>query len=120
MKRIKWALGLLLISATAFSQSYKAPPTSSTNGYVPVISDELMEQCVRTYNEAEWLAQEINNTPVNQYDSYSVNSYNEKVNQHRQMTNWFNQNCAGKQSYSACKTANELNRQNGLPESPCQ
>lgn len=119
MKQINWATGLLLISTTVFSQSYKAPPTSSTGGYVPVISDKQMEQCVKIYNGAEWLAEEINNTYVNQYDSYSVNSYNAKIDQHRQMTNWFNRYCAGKQSRSACEAAKKLNQQAGITHQSC-
>lgn len=115
--------GLCLLACSSVSvmaqNYYKAPPTSSTSSYVPVISDELMKVCVERYNQAEWLEQEINNTHVNQYDSYSVNSYNTKVNQHSQLINWFNQNCAGKQSRSACEAAKELNRQNGISHQSC-
>lgn len=99
-------LGLLsLLSA----REYVAPPTKSTHGSTPVISDEAMEKCVKIYNEAEWLGEKLNNTHVNQYDSASVDNYNKKVNEHSQMTNYFNQNCAGKQSYSAWKAAQKLN-----------
>lgn len=109
-----------LFSVTAFAQNYyKAPPTSSTTGYVPVISDELMEQCVEIYNQAEWLEEELNNTYVDQYSQASVNHYNSKVNQLRQLSNWFNQNCAGKQSRSACEAAKELNRKNGIEHQRC-
>lgn len=98
---------------------YTAPPTSSTRGYVPVISDEQMKQCVEIYNQAKWLSDELNRTSVNRYSAASVNAYNQKVSQHSQMIGWFNQNCAGKQSRSACKAAAELNRQNGLPAQKC-
>lgn len=115
---------MLLLSAffsvSDFAQHYyKAPPTSSTTGYVPVISDELMKLCVDRYNQAEWLSEEINNTYVDQYSQASVNNYNAKVHQYRQLENWFNQNCAGKQSRSACEAARELNRQNGIEHQSC-
>lgn len=110
---------LLAMSTFAVAKHYVAPPTSSTRGHVPVISDELMEKCVEVYNQAEWLVEELNNTYVNQYSSYEVNAYNQKVGQQQQLTDWFNRNCAGKQSYSACKAAQELNRKNGMPEQSC-
>lgn len=93
------------------AREYVAPPTSSTRSSVPVISDKAMEKCVKIYNEAEWLGEKLNNTYVDQYDSASVNNYNKEVNKHSQMTNYFNQNCAGKQSYSAWKAAQKLNGQ---------
>lgn len=113
---------LLFFGSThcAIASHYTAPPTSSTRGYVPVISDQQMEQCVEVYNQAKWLGEELDRTYVNQYSSYEVNAYNQKVvQQQQQMTNWFNQHCAGKQSYSACKAAQELNRKNGFPEQFC-
>lgn len=105
--------------SVAVAQRYTAPPTSSTTGYVPVISDQQMEQCVEIYNQAKWLDEELSRTSVNQYSSYKVNAYNQKADKHRQLTSWFNQNCAGKQSQSACKAAQELNRKNGLPTQSC-
>lgn len=109
-----------LCSSTVFSQPhYTMPPSSSTSGYVPVISDAEMERCVEVYNQAKWLGEELEQTVVNQYSSYEVNAYNQKVSQHSQMTDWFNQYCAGKQSYSACKAAQELNRKNGIATQSC-
>ena len=78
-----------------------------------------MEQCVKIYNQAKWLGEELKNTYVDRYSQASVNNYNGKVNQHQQMTNWFNQNCAGKQSRSACEAARELNRKNGIKTQSC-
>lgn len=119
MKKINFILSLLFISSSALPKPYKAPPTSSTSGYVPVISDELMEQCVKIYNEAEWLENDLNHTSVNQYSQYEVNQYNHNVAKLNQLTNWFNQNCAGKQSRSACEATNRLNQQAGLPQQKC-
>ncbi|QFR42873.1 hypothetical protein [Sulfurimonas xiamenensis] len=101
----------LTLICSLSAREYVAPPTSSTRGSVPVISDEAMEKCVKIYNEAEWLGEKLNNTYVNQYDSAAVNNYNQKVNEHSRMINYFNQNCAGKQSYSAWKATQKLNGQ---------
>jgi len=102
----------LTLTCALSAREYIAPPSSSTRGSVPVISDEAMEKCVKIYNEAKWLREEINDTYVNQYDNTSVNNYNQKVNKVKRMTNYFNQNCAGKQSYSAWKAAQKLNGRN--------
>ena len=101
------------------NQHYVVPPTSSTRGYVPVISDGMEQQCVEIYNQAKWLGDALQNTYVDQYSAASVSAYNQQVAQHSQMIAWFNQNCAGKQSYSACKAAMELNRKNGFPAQNC-
>ncbi len=90
------------------AREYVAPPTT-TYGAGGVISDEAMENCVKIYNEATWLAENIKSINVNQYDSNSVNNYNNKASEHSSMINYFNQNCAGKQSYSAWKAAQKLN-----------
>lgn len=119
MKKCNLIFSLLFISGAVFAQSYKAPPTSSTSGYVPVISDELMEQCVKIYNEAEWLEADLNRSSINQYSQYEVNQYNQNVAKLNQLTNWFNQHCAGKQSRSACEAAKKLNQQAGIPHQGC-
>ena len=54
----------LLSTATIAAESYLIPPSSSTYEFVPVISDEKMEQCVKIYNESEWLYKRINETHV--------------------------------------------------------
>ena len=110
----------LLVSCCYAQQSYVMPPTASTPGHVPVISDEMMEQCVKTYNEAQWLAQKIQTTPINQYSASDVNWYNQAVAKVNSMTSWFNTNCAGKQSRSSCEAANKLNMEQGLPTQPCR
>lgn len=100
--------------------SYKTPPTTVTRGYVPVISDELMERCVKVYNENEWLSQELSGTHVNLYSQQEVDAYNRKVTLLNQKTDWFNSTCAGKQSRSACEAAQKLNREHGLPVQVCR
>ncbi len=98
------------------ARQYEIPPSHTTSSFVPVISDEAMEACVKLYNEAEWLFKEISNTSVDNYSQNSVNNYNTKVNKHSNMNNRFNSECAGKQSESACKAAKKLNNDS----SPCR
>lgn len=100
----------IITANNAFSQPYEVPPSSSTSSHVPYISDQAMEQCVISYNEAKWLSDEIKRTQVNQYDQASITSYNDKVTRHASMIDAFNRDCAGKQSESAYKAAQELNR----------
>lgn len=110
---------LLIIPITAFGQSYQVPPSSSTTSYVPVISDEKMEECVKLYNEATWLSQSLNSQVLNRYNAEEVNAYNLKVSQHRSMISKFNNECAGRQSRSACEAANRLNEENGIQTQKC-
>lgn len=102
----------MAICSFVMAQTYEVPPSSSTYGSVPVISDAEMENCVKIYNEAKWLAQDIDTTTVDRYSQYSVDSYNQKVQKHSQMINYFNRNCAGKQSQSAYEAAQKLNKNN--------
>ena len=98
-----------LASVSAVAQQYEVPPSDSTTSSVPYISDDAMKECVRLYNEAKWLSEEIDSIQVDQYSEASVNAYNEKVSRHASMTESFNRDCAGKQSESAYKAAQELN-----------
>lgn len=101
-----------LIIQSIFAETYKVPPSSTTYGSVPVISDKAMEYCVKVYNEAKWLESDINSMYVNQYSQSSIDAYNAKVNKHSTMINYFNQYCAGKQSESAYRAARNLNAKN--------
>lgn len=100
---------ICFLSLIVNAKEYMVPPTTNTRGSGGVISDEAMEQCVKLYNEGKWLKEEIDNSYVNNYDRDSVNNYNNKVMKYSQMIDYFNQNCAGKQSYSAWKAAQKLN-----------
>lgn len=99
----------ILISRNIIAKTYEPPPSISTSSHVPYISDLAMEQCVKLYNEAKWLGNEINTMQVNNYNKVSVDNYNRQVNQHSSMINSFNENCAGKRSESAYKAAQKLN-----------
>lgn len=112
MKKIKITLLVavsILSTQLIFAKEYTIPPSSTTRGHVPYISDKAMEACVKLYNKAKWLDEEISRTYVDQYSQASVNAYNNKVHRHSQMINNFNRNCAGKQSESAYKAAQKLN-----------
>ena len=112
---------LVSVVVSAYAQTaYEMPPSSSTRGHVPVISDAMMEKCVKVYNEAKWLQNELRSSSVDQFSQSSVDNYNKKVNKLNQMTQWFNQECAGKQSRSACEATQKLNRERGLPSHPCR
>ena len=97
------------IAFIAISLTYEVPP-SITGSYAPVISDSAMEQCVKLYNKAKWLMDEIDQIQVNQYSQSSVDNYNSKVTRHSRMIGSFNQDCAGKQSESAYRAAQKLNK----------
>ena len=120
IKKSFFILACFMASNVMANQYYVMPPTSSTYANVPVISDAQMEQCVEIYNQAKWLEKSLQNAYIDPYSNASVNTYNQQVARHSQMLNWFNQNCAGKQSYSACEAARELNRKNGIPTQDCR
>lgn len=114
---------LVSIPAALAQQKYEVPPSDTTSSSVPYISDDAMKECVRLYNEAKWLAEEIAAAQVDQYSQDSVDAYNAKVTRHSSMTDQFNSDCAGKQSESAWKAAQELNNggapaTGALPPSP--
>lgn len=120
IKKSFFILACFMASNVMANQYYVMPPTPSTYANVPVISDAQMEQCVEIYNQAKWLEESLQNAYIDPYSNASVNTYNQQVARHSQMLNWFNQNCAGKQSYSACEAARELNRKNGIPTQDCR
>jgi len=109
--KIVFTFFIISTSLSLFAQTYEIPPSSRTSGHVPYISDEAMEKCVKLYNEAKWLSDEITTLNVDRYSQASVDSYNNKVSKHSKLTSYFNSNCAGKQSESAYKAAQKLNKQ---------
>ena len=109
MHKLLVAFILTALASSALAQQYEVPPSDSTTSDVPYISDEAMKECVRLYNEAKWLSEEITATQVDEYSQESVDAYNEKVTRHDSMTDTFNRDCAGRQSESAWRAAQELN-----------
>jgi hypothetical protein len=95
----------------AEARIYEVPPSGSTGKSVPVISDKEMEECVKLYNNTNWLIEELDNTQVDQYSGAEVDAYNEKVSAVSEMNADFNKHCAGKQSKSAYDAAEKLNRE---------
>lgn len=113
----------MLLANTALAQepqnqSYKVPP-SYYGSYGRVISDEEMQKCVELYNQAIWLIDEVESMHVDRNSEASVNAYNEKAEQANALMRKFNAKCADRASESACKEANKLNREKGLPEVDC-
>lgn len=86
---------LTFITQSLYAVQYQTPPSSSTSSSTPVISDAAMEECVKLYNKAKWLMDDIDSMQVNNYSQSSVNSYNNKVNRHGNMIESFNRDCAG-------------------------
>ncbi len=113
------AATIAILGAFEIEGGYEIPPSAQTYGNAPVISDEMMKECIKIYNKALAIERTLNPNLVNRYSNHEVNLYNQNVRMHLQLIDWFNANCAGKQSYSACKAAQELNRQRGLPEQSC-
>lgn len=111
MKSKSAMLALCIFTSTeAFAQAYEVPPSDSSLGSAPVISDAAMKECVKLYNETKWFADSVSSSSVNSYDQASVDAYNAKVQKHSEMVNSFNMNCAGKQSRSAYEAAQKLNQ----------
>jgi hypothetical protein len=111
---------LLILSGVSVSaQQYEIPPTEATRGYVPVISDEQMEECIKLYNEANWLEEKIDSAVVNRYEALEVEAYNADIERYSNMTEKFNRECAGKQSKSACEAARKLNAAKGIKSQSC-
>ena len=113
MKNLVYKLMLVAVvfgTQNLMAQVYVAPPSSTTSGSVPWISDNAMEACVVLYNETKWFKDEIQRTPVDNYSQTSVNNYNKKINKHSGMIAEFNRSCAGKQSKSAYEAAQRLSR----------
>ena len=98
--------------ASAEDKIYEVPPSSVTSSSAPYISDYKMEQCVRLYNEIKWLGEDIKRKQTNVYTKSSIAVYNDLVDRHSSMVEKFNCDCAGRQSESAYKAAQKLNKEN--------
>ena len=79
-----------------------------------------MELCVERYNQAKRIQDKLSTAIVNRYSQNEVDNYNNKVREADMLIDWFNVNCAGKQSRSACEATKELNIKNGLPYQDCK
>lgn len=99
------------IGSNTLARDYEIPPSTTTSANVPWITDAAMEECVKQYNEAKWLGEEIGTTKVDEYSQVSIDAYNSKISRYSQMTDYFNRSCAGKQSESAYRAAQKLNQQ---------
>lgn len=95
MKLLLIILTLSIGLIQVFSQEYEMPPTVKGR-YGTMISPAEMEECIKLYNEIKWLNEEIDRTVVDQYSSYSVNAYNNKVNDSNMMSQRYNRDCAKK------------------------
>lgn len=94
----------LFLCIGSFAFAYEVPPTTQSYGYKPTISDTQMEECVKIYNEILSIERNYNSNQASRYD---------------RLVNYYNGQCAGKQSRSACEATNRLNKQRGLPTQSC-
>lgn len=120
----KFFISLCLMTALTGNclsdQVFTVPPSDSSYRYAPVISDEMMQKCVEVYNQTKWLKDELSAKQYNLNSNKAVKDFNKKVDEVNSLSSWFNQNCAGKQSKSACEATNKLNKQHGLPTQECK
>jgi len=106
------ALSIALLTSHAQQRTYEVPPSSNVvNGSIPGISDKDMKKCVEIYNEAAWLKNELNNSKVDLAQPGQVESYNYQASLYSQMADYYNNNCAGKQSNLAHDVVQQLNQQ---------
>ena len=98
-------------------KKYETPPSHSAGFRSGTsISDEETKKCIILYNEARWLKDKIENTQVDRSIQAEVDSYNEKIINHREMINSFNSNCAGKNPQSERQATQELNENAETPQ----
>ena len=57
---------------------HEIPPLAKIYGNAPVMSDEMMQECVKIYDEAFAIERELNSTFANRYSSDEVNLYNKR------------------------------------------
>lgn len=101
MKILFFAAAMIaILGAFEMKGGYEIPPLAKIYGNAPVISDEMMRECVKIYNKALAIGRKLNSTFANRYSSDEVNLYNQNVRMHSQLIR-FKANCAGKQSYQA-------------------
>lgn len=79
------AATIAILGAFEIEGGYEIPPSAQTYGNAPVISDAMMQECVKIYNKALAIERALNSTFVNQYSSEEVNLYNQNVRMHSQL-----------------------------------
>ena len=79
MKILFFAAAMIaILGAFEMKGGYEIPPLAKIYGNVPVISDEMMRECVKIYDEAFAIERELNSTFANRYSSDEVNLYNKR------------------------------------------
>lgn len=72
------AATIAILGAFEVEGDYEIPPSAQTYGNAPVISDAMMQECVKIYNEALAIERALNSTFANRYSSDEVNLYNKR------------------------------------------
>lgn len=79
MKILFFAAAMIaILGAFEMKGGYEIPPSAKIYGNAPVISDEMMRECVKIYDEAFAIERELNSTFANLYSSDEVNLYNKR------------------------------------------
>ena len=76
---------IVILGAFEIEGGYEIPPSAQTYGNAPVISDEMMKECVKIYNKVLALERTLKLNRVNRYSSHEVNLYNQNVRMHSQL-----------------------------------
>ena len=69
---------IAILGAFEMKGGYEIPPSAKIYGNAPVISDEMIRECVKIYGEALAIERELNSTFTNRYSSDEVNLYNKR------------------------------------------
>ncbi len=87
-------VSVLSVDCLAYGDdSYEVPPSYETDAPGAYLSPSETRDCVILYNQA--------------------------INGNAYATDAYNSNCASRTPYDPCAEANKLNRERGLPETPC-
>lgn len=79
MKILFFAAAMIaILGAFEMKGGYEIPPSAKIYGNAPVISDEMIRECVKIYDEALAIERELNSTFENRYSSDEVNLYNKR------------------------------------------
>jgi len=79
MKILFFAAAMIaILSAFEMKGGYEIPPSAQTYGNAPVISDAMMQECIKIYNKALAIERALNSTFANRYSSDEVNLYNKR------------------------------------------
>ena len=108
----------LLLQSALVSANQPATQTKA-GGFIPVISDFDMKQCVKLSKKAEAEWQELLALPYDEQDEKKMKKVRNQIELHSRMVEQFNKNCAGRQSKSSCEKIKKARAAQGLDYQAC-